>query len=278
MANLTFQVETKQTRYFTESLGEELGLDMVWIPGGEFAMGSADNDKDGYGDERPQHRVTVPSFFMGRYPVTQAQWRVVASLPQVNQDLEPDPARFKGDRHPVESVRWYDAVEFCDRLSAHTSRTYRLPTEAEWEYACRAHTTTPYSFGSKLTADLANFAGADEAATGKKREGTTPVDHFPYANGFGLWDMHGNVWEWCLDHWHSSYKGAPEDGSAWIDAEAEENTYRVIRGGSWDYSLRYCRSACRNYGNPGSRNDFDGFRVVCSPPRPVLSEVEGALG
>jgi formylglycine-generating enzyme required for sulfatase activity len=265
MANLTFQVETKQARYFTESLGEDQGLDMVQIPGGEFDMGSADDDENGYSDERPQHRVSVPSFFMGRYPVTQAQWRAVAAMPQIKQPLEADPARFKGDRHPVESVSWYDAVEFCDRLSAHTGRTYRLPTEAEWEYACRAHTTTPYAFGPKLTADLANFAGADEADEGEKREGTTPIDCFDYANGFGLWDMHGNVFEWCLDHWHGNYEGAPEDGSAWFTDS--EDASRVIRGGSWDYFPRSCRSAYRNYFYPRGSNNSFGFRVSCVAPR-----------
>ena len=273
MANLTFQVETKQTHYFTESLDEDQGLDMVQIPGGEFDMGSADNDSEGYSDERPQHRVSVPSFFMGRYPVTQAQWRVVASLPQVNQDLEPDPSSFKGDRHPVESVSWYDVVEFCDRLSAHTSRTYRLPTEAEWEYACRAHTTTPFFFGPKLAADLANFAGADETDEGEKREGTTPVDHFDYANGFGLWDMHGNVFEWCLDHRHGNYEGAPEDGSVWLTGD--EDTARVRRGGSWYVTPRNCHSAYRNYSSPRVSFSFIGFRVMCVAPRPVLSGAEG---
>jgi formylglycine-generating enzyme required for sulfatase activity len=265
MANLTFQVETKQARYFTESLGEDQGLDMVQIPGGEFDMGSADDDENGYSDERPQHRVSVPSFFMGRYPVTQAQWRAVAAMPQIKQPLEPDPARFKGDRHPVESVSWYDAVEFCDRLSAHTGRTYRLPTEAEWEYACRAHTTTPYAFGPKLTADLANFAGADEADEGEKREGTTPIDCFDYANGFGLWDMHGNVFEWCLDHWHGNYEGAPEDGSAWFTDS--EDASRVIRGGSWSDRPWICRSAYRFYDGPRESDINIGFRVICVSPR-----------
>jgi len=158
-------------------------------------------------------------------------------------------------------------VEFCDRLSAHTGRTYRLPSEAEWEYACRAHTTTPFSFGAKLTSDLANFAGGEEAETGEEREGTTPVDHYPYANSFGLSDMHGNVFEWCLDHWHGNYKGAPTDGSAWLDEDAEEDKSRVTRGGSWDYTPWYCRSTYRLDLNPRVSFNNVGFRVICVAPR-----------
>jgi len=266
MANLVFKPETKTARYFTEQLSDDVALDMIWVPGGEFDMGSADDDSEGYSDEQPQHHVMVSGFFMGRYPVTQVQWRAVAAMPQQNQELSPDPSYFKGDRHPVESVSWYDAVEFCDRLSAHTGRTYRLPSEAEWEYACRAHTTTPFSFGPKLTSDLANFAGSEESETGEKQDGTTPVDHYPYANGFGLSDMHGNVFEWCLDHYHSSYKGAPADGGPWIDSEANENKSRVVRSSSW-CSVSSCRSAYRGAVYPGEPSYDLGFRVICVFPR-----------
>ncbi|MEM6866794.1 MAG: formylglycine-generating enzyme family protein [Cyanobacteria bacterium P01_C01_bin.121] len=268
MANLVFKPETKTARYFTEQLSDDVGLDMIWVPGGEFDMGSADDDSEGYGDERPQHRVTIPGFFMGRYPVTQAQWRAVAALPQRNQELSPDPSHFKGDRHPVESVSWYDVVEFCDRLSQHTGRTYRLPSEAQWEYACRAGTDTPFYFGTKLTDDLANFASSEASETGEKREGTTPVDQYPYANRFGFSDMHGNVFEWCLDHWHDSYEGAPTDGSAWIDQDAEEDKSRVLRGGSWNNNPRNCRCAYRVNSNP-RESDYGvvGFRVMCVAPR-----------
>lgn len=267
MADLIFKPETKTAHYFTEQLSEEVALDMIWVPGGEFDMGSADDDSEGDDNERPQHRVMVPGFFMGRYPITQAQWRAVAAMPQQNQEVNPDPSHFKGDGRPVESVSWYDAVEFCDRLSQHTGRTYRLPSEAEWEYACRAHTTTPFSFGSKLTSDLANFAGGEDAETGEEREGTTPVDQYPYANGFGLSDMHGNVWEWCLDHWHDNYEGAPTDGSAWLDEDAEEDKSRVIRGGSWDYYPGNCRSAYRYGSGPRVSTYYLGFRVMCIAPR-----------
>jgi formylglycine-generating enzyme required for sulfatase activity len=209
---------------------------------------------------------------MGKYPVTQAQWKIVASLPQVNRELKPAPSYFKGDKRPVESVSWYDAVEFCARLSQHTHRTYRLPTEAEWEYACRAGTTTPFHFGETITTDLANYRGTDNKEyglsgsygrepLGEDRRKTTAVDHFGIANAFGLCDMHGNVWEWCLDHWHDNYENAPNDGSAWLTDK--EDARRVVRGGSWDYNPRYCRCASRDYNYPGDDYENFGFRVVC---------------
>jgi formylglycine-generating enzyme required for sulfatase activity len=203
---------------------------------------------------------------MGRYPVTQAQWRAVAALPE--RELNPDPAEFKGENCPVERVSWYDAVEFCARLSAHTSRQYRLPTEAEWEYACRAGTQTPFYFGKTLTTEVANYDGNYTYADGPKgeyRQETTPVDHFGIANAFGLSDMHGNVDEWCQDHWHDSYEGAPTDGSAWI--EGGDSGRRILRGGAWNDDPRYCRSAYRVFSGPGVGYNDGGFRVVCSAPR-----------
>jgi formylglycine-generating enzyme required for sulfatase activity len=208
--------------------------------------------------------------------VTQAQWKIVASLPQVNSDLKPAPSYFKGDNRPVESVSWYDAVEFCQRLSQHTHRTYRLPTEAEWEYACRAGTTTPFHFGETITTDLANYDGTDDkdgrwsgsygrGPKGEHSEETTAVDHFEIANAFGLCDMHGNVWEWCLDHWHDNYEDAPNDGSAWLTDD--EDALHVHRGGSWDNSPRSCRSASRISFYPAHAYYSFGFRVVCEFPR-----------
>jgi formylglycine-generating enzyme required for sulfatase activity len=138
MAELTLQKEPRQARYFTELLADDSGLDMILVKGGEFEMGSPADEPEQHDSERPQHRVTVPTFFMGRYPVTQAQWQFVAALPSVKQDLNLNPFRFRGNTRPVEQVSWYDAVEFCARLSLHTGRKYRLPSEAEWEYACRA--------------------------------------------------------------------------------------------------------------------------------------------
>ncbi|NEQ32761.1 MAG: formylglycine-generating enzyme family protein [Leptolyngbya sp. SIO4C5] len=247
------------------------------IPGGTFTMGSPEDELGRYDDEGPQHDVTVQTFLMGRYPVTQAQWRTIATRTdlKVNIDLDPDPSKFKGENRPVEQVSWYDAVEFCQRLSRLTSHTYRLPTEAEWEYACRAGTDTPFHFGETITTDLANYRGVDDESKpeqypgnygngpkGVYREETTPVNHFhPLANAFGLCDLHGNVFEWCLDHWHDNYEGAPTDGSAWLTEDEEAR--RVLSGGSWDDYPRSCRSACRLIFNPGDRFNLIGFRVVC---------------
>lgn len=276
MAELTLRTETRQAQYFTEDLGNGVGLDMILVKGGTFMMGSPEDEPEREGDEGPQHLVSVPTFFMGRYPVTQAQWRAVAALPQAQQELDPDPSRFKGDMRPVEQVSWYDAVEFCARLAAHTKRPYRLPSEAEWEYACRAGTTTPFYFGNTINTDLANYDGNYTYADGQEgeyREETTPVDHFKLANAWGLSDMHGNVYEWCQDQWHSSYEGAPEDGSAWVDQaetqsqEDKKDVARVRRGGSWDDFPWGCRSAYRNIDNPRESNNYIGFRVVCSAPR-----------
>ncbi|MCL2926006.1 MAG: formylglycine-generating enzyme family protein, partial [Trichodesmium sp. MAG_R04] len=202
-------------RQKTELLDNEIKLEMVYIPGGTFTMGSPESEKDSDDRERPQHDVTVPPFFMGKYPVTQGQWRAIASRTdlKVELDLELKPSRFKEPytsidlQRPVEQVNWYQAVEFCQRLSKLTERNYRLPSEAEWEYACRAGTTTPFYFGETITGELANYdtsyTYADEAER-EYREQTTPVGQFP-PNAFGLYDMHGNVREWCVDDWHSDY-------------------------------------------------------------------------
>jgi formylglycine-generating enzyme required for sulfatase activity len=238
------------------------------IPAGTFTMGSPEDELERFDSEGPQHEVSVPTFLMGRYPVTQAQWRVVAELPQVNRELEPDPSNSKGDNRPVEQVSWYDAVEFCDRLAQHTQRPYRLPTEAEWEYACRAGTKTPFYFGKTLTTEVANYDGNYTYADGPKgeyRKETTPVDHFGIANAFGLSDMHGNIWEWCEDHWHGNYEGAPTDGSAWMTDNNEAR--RINRGGSWNSFPRNCRSAGRDDFAPDGINYSLGVRVVCSAPR-----------
>jgi formylglycine-generating enzyme required for sulfatase activity len=256
----------KQRRYtcrFLEALGDKLQLEMVLIPSGSFVMGSPEDEPERNSNEGPQHEVDVSSFFMGRYLVTQAQWRFVAELEQIERALDPSPSRFKDDDRPVEPVSWNDAIEFCNRLSAYTGREYRLPTEAEWEYACRAGTITPFHFGETITTDLANYRGDDiynDGPKGAYRQETTPVDHFGIANAFGLCDMHGNVWEWCQDHWHDNYEGAPIDGSAWLTEDERAN--RVRRGGSWFIYLWGCRSAYRNYNSPAYNSFSFGFRVV----------------
>jgi formylglycine-generating enzyme required for sulfatase activity len=237
--------------------------EMVVIPESTFLMGSPEDEPERDGDEGPLHEVTVSPFFMSKYPITQSQWRFVAQLPQINRALDPEPSSFKGDVRPVEQVSWHDAVEFCDRLSAYTKRTYRLPTEAEWEYACRAGTTTPFHTGETITTELANYDGTftyGQPAKGVYRNETTDVESFP-PNAFGLFDMHGNVWEWCLDHWHENYDNAPTDGSAWLTDD--ENAAHVIRGGSWMYFARCCRSASRGRDDPDFRGRNLGFRVVC---------------
>jgi formylglycine-generating enzyme required for sulfatase activity len=260
---------------WVERLVDELVLEMVSIPAGRFLMGSAEGEIDRFLSEGPQHEVTMSEFWMGRYPVTQAQWRFVVGLDPVKQELDADPSRFKdkGDTYPVEGVSWLDATEFCARLTVHTGRLYRLPSEAEWEYACRAGTQTPFHFGETITTDLANYRGTDnkeykwsgsygEGPKGKYREKTTPVGEFGIANLFGLSDMHGNVWEWCEDHWNPNYEGAPVVGAPWLDLEASEDSNRVLRGGSWTFDPRGCRSATRFPYAAGDRYDL-GFRVVC---------------
>ncbi len=239
-------------------LGNGVTLDMVSIPGGSFMMGSPEGQ--GYDTEKPEHKVTVQAFLMGKYPVTQKQWRAITSLPKVKHNLHSNPSNFKGDNLPVEKVSWEDAVEFCQRLSKQTGREYRLPTEAEWEYACRSRTTTPFHFGETITGDLANYNASVIYANepkGEYREKTTPVGSFS-PNAFGLYDMHGNVWEWCEDDWHDNYEGAPTDGSAWLSGTSN---IKVVRGGSWLNLPRICRSAYRINDNP--RYHIYGFRVAC---------------
>ncbi|MDJ0633777.1 MAG: SUMF1/EgtB/PvdO family nonheme iron enzyme [Xenococcaceae cyanobacterium MO_188.B29] len=265
----------KQAEFFKEDLGSGVTLDLVYIPGGQFLMGTEDEeidrlvekfDRDWFRSEKPQHEVTVKPFFIGKYPVTQAQWRAIASLPKVEHDLDPDPSSFKGDNHPVEQVSWDEAVEFCQRLSQQTGKGYRLPSEAEWEYACRAGTTTPFHFGETITTDLANYEGNYTYANepkGQYREETTPVGSFS-PNAFGLYDMHGNVWEWCEDNWHDNYNGASADGSAW---RSGSDNLKVLRGGSWFYYPVNCRSAYRVDPPRVTRNSDGGFRVVCVASR-----------
>jgi formylglycine-generating enzyme required for sulfatase activity len=252
-----------RAEYRVEELGNGVILELVAIPGGTFQMGSPDTELDRSNDEGPQHAVTVSPFWMGKFPVTQAQWQVVADLPKVNCDLHPEPSKFKGDNRPVERVSWHEAIEFCDRLSRKTGREYRLPSEAEWEYACRSGTTTPFYFGETITTDLVNYNGNytyAAAPKGEYRSQTTEVGSFP-PNAFGLYDMHGNVWEWCLDHWHKNYQGSPTDGSAWITGG--DSNYRLLRGGSWYDDPRLCRSAFRSRYPPDYRYNVIGFRVVC---------------
>lgn len=247
---------------FVEPLPAGLALEMAAIPSGTMRMGSPSQERGRSDSEGPQHEVSVSGFFMGRYPVTQDQWREVALLPPEDHPLDPHPARFRGGDRPVERVSWRDAMEFCARLSRYTGRDYRLPSEAEWEYGCRAQTTSPFHFGDMITTDVANYNGSayPGGSEGRRRGETTPVNAFNCANAFGLCDMHGNVREWCLDHWHDTYAGAPSDSRPWLSND--DTARRVLRSGSWLDFPRLCRSAYRNPLLPDSRNYCIGFRVV----------------
>ncbi len=257
MVNFFIERQKHTARYYSETLSDDIKLEMVLIPEGEFMMGAPETELESSNSERPQHLVTVPTFFMGKYPITQAQWKAI---------MGNNPSRFEGDKRPVESVSWEEAKEFCDRLSKKTGREYRLPTEAEWEYACRAGTTTPFHFGETISTELANYYGEaayGEGVKGEYRGETTPLGEFP-ANKFGLCDMHGNVWEWCEDDWHENYEGAPNDGRAW---RSESGRIKVLRGGSWLYNPPVCRSAIRFNSTRDIRLNTFGFRVACVVPR-----------
>ena len=246
-----------------EDLGNDIYLDLVSIPTGSFLMGSPASESNRDDDESPRHMVTLKTFLMGLYEVTQQQWQAVAQMPAINIDLRLNDSTFRGSTRPVERVTWAEAVEFCQRLSRQTGHRYRLPAESEWEYACRAGTSSPFAYGATLSSTLANFDANStygQAPQGEFRKRTTEVGGF-FANAWGLHDMHGNVLEWCADHWHDSYENAPTDGTAWItDGDAK---LRVQRGGSWFDPPRISRSANRSKNKPNGRYGDVGFRVVC---------------
>jgi len=262
-----------QVEGYREDLGEGVALNMVKIPAGSFLMGSPEDEPERSVAEGPQHDVTLDSFFMAQTPITQAQWRAVAGWEKVERDLDSDPSDFKGANRPVERVCWIDAVEFCRRLSQRTGQRYGLPSEAQWEYACRAGSTTPFHFGATLTPELANYDGNHVYGNGPKgtyRKQTSDVASFP-ANGWGLHDLHGNVWEWCEDHWHDRYNFAPGDYQPWLIPAAADDELRLLRGGSWNLYPGYCRSASRIHARPVYAYHDVGFRVVCLPQGPSLN-------
>ena len=271
----------RRSQGFCEPLGAEAdaapSLTMLWMTPGRFWMGSPEEEPERSDVEGPQHLVQLQGFFLAQTPITQAQWHEVASWKPAKgerawtQKLDPNPSHFKGDLRPVEQVSWEDAMEFCRRLSQRTGHLYTLPSEAQWEYACRAGTTTPFYCGATISTKLANYDGSEVYGDGEKgeyRQQTMDVASFP-ANPWGLHDMHGNVWEWCADHWHDNYEGAPEDGRAWIDEESKENddkmNFGLLRGGSWFNHPAYCRSAYRGLNHPVNRYSLIGFRVCCLP-------------
>jgi formylglycine-generating enzyme required for sulfatase activity len=250
---------------FTLDLSNTVKLEMIAIPGGSFWMGSPDGV--GKDNERPRHQVTIAPFWISKYPITQAQYQAI---------IGKNPSNFKGDQRPVENVSWWEAIAFCEKLGEKGNRIFRLPSEAEWEYACRAGTETPFYFGETITTDLANYRGTDWEYQGKVypgnygagpkgefREQTTNVGIFP-SNSFGLYDMHGNVWEWCADHWHENYNGAPPDGSAWLTHD--KDTSRLLRGGSWGNVPGVFRSAFRNPCSPDLPGSTVGFRWLATIP------------
>ncbi|MBS1808050.1 MAG: SUMF1/EgtB/PvdO family nonheme iron enzyme [Acidobacteria bacterium] len=278
--NVTNQRQ-EQCYGFVEDLGG-VKLEMVEVPGGTFQMGSTSSaaqeafedakryNKDvkyeRFSYEQPQHEVSVSGFAMGKYEVTQAQWQAVMGT-TVSQQRDKEnkdwPLRGEGGEYPMYYVSWEEAREFCQELSQRTGKTYRLPTEAEWEYAARAGTITVFAFGPTISAQIVNYNGNNpyqQAANGSYREKAVPVGGMGAANRFGLFDMHGNVWEWCEDMWHESYVGAPSDGSAWLSGG--DSNRRALRGGSLAQNAWECRSARRSWNSPRLRRNMGGFRVV----------------
>ena len=251
--------ESKSTSLWIEHLSEDIQLGMIYIPDGTFIQGANRNEEGSQENnqmpEGPQREVSIQAFLMSQHPITQSVWRFVSRLPRIETELRPDISAFLGDRRPVERITWFEAIEFCNRLSKATGRNYRLPKESEWEYACRAGTTTPFYFGETISTELANYDGNYSYGQGSKgvyRGETTDVGTFP-PNAYGLFDMHGNVWEWCIDNWISEMTD---------DA-------RIIRGGSWFNSPQRCRSANRTFLKPDGGRDNDdkasvGFRIVCA--------------
>lgn len=264
------QQQTHRARFFPESLRDVRGdateqLEMVEIAPGEFWMGASRSEaqtSEAQTKALPRHQVNLPSFFISKYPITQSQWAAVAALPKIKRELNAVPSNFQGGSRPVESVSWLDAMEFCDRISQHTGRRYQLPSEAQWEYACRAGTETPFNTGETITSQLADYMASatyKAEAPGNYRQSTVPVGSFS-PNAFGLHDMHGNVWEWCADSWHRNYQGAPTNGQPRVTARARQS--RTLRGGSWLDTPNKIRSASRSGYFETAFNRTIGFRVM----------------
>jgi formylglycine-generating enzyme required for sulfatase activity len=277
--NRNLLMKTSSGSYFVEHLQEGVpALELVSIPGGSFMMGGSEEDPDSFRKqprsqrrnykpeqrEYPSHLVSLKPFYISRYPITQSQWEAVQKYPQINREMSSNPSNFGGENHPVEHVSWDDAQEFCKRLSARTGKFYSLPSEAQWEYACRAGSETAFHYGKNTNLHLFNCRSGCTTINGKDcllLGRTSEVGLFP-ANNFGLHDMHGNVWEWCEDDWHNDYQEAPEDDNAWVDADRCDK--RVIRGGCWDQEAERCRSAYRAYIDLFKSNrTYVGFRVCC---------------
>ncbi|MES9922729.1 MAG: formylglycine-generating enzyme family protein, partial [Candidatus Thiodiazotropha endolucinida] len=233
--------------------------EMIKIKGGDFDMGSdPDKDKDAYEEEQPQHRVSIKPFYLGRYEVTFTEYAVFANA--TNRDL-PDDIGWVRDRRPVINVSWIDAMAYAEWLSQQIGKHYRLPTESEWEYAARAGSTTKYSWGDEIDQDGKVWANCDGCGSQWDGQQTAPVGSFE-ANGFGLYDMSGNVWEWTQDCWHDDYRNAPSDSSAWLESEQGDCGERVARGGPWNGEPWFLRSAARYAYYPEERIFHMGFRLA----------------
>lgn len=243
-------------------LDSEVSLDMVLVEGGMYSMGSY--EPDAFGDERPRHLVRVKTFYLSQTTVTQAQWKAVMKrLP---------PCRAKGMRMPVDRVSYVECERFLRAAARVSGESLRFPCEAEWEYACRASTHSAFSFGNMVTTDVCNYVGAHsfrDGPIGVYRHGPVESKTFP-PNQFGIYEMHGNLWEWCADRWHADYNGAPLITEAWLTGGSSE---RVLRGGSWHDPPNLCRSAARLKLSPAEGEDFVGLRVAMSVP-----ETETAVG
>jgi len=264
----------------------DVPLEMVGIPGGTFRMGNTPEERGKiikargqehydkyYSDEEPSHVVRVPDFFMGRYEVTQAHYEaVMGSNPTTGRAFVWNgkefvfgqiPSKFLGGNKPVVGVSWDDSQEFIRRLNEKTGKRYRLPTEAEWEYAARAGTTSAFSYGDTISTQVANY-WTESNVPKEVYRGVTVAVNTLYPNPWGLYHIHGNVWEWVEDYYHGNYEGAPTDGSAWLTGG--DQNLRVLRGSSWFSNSLSCRSASRNGLNPDNRVNSFGFRVVMSFP------------
>ena len=255
----------EETKKFTEFDCNGVKLEMVKIPAGTFMMGSPENEL-GRQDNEILHQVTLTKdYWLGKYPVTQAQWKAV---------MGNNPSYFKGDNRPVENVRRGDAKEFCNKLNKRYAGKlpqgykFGLPTEAQWEYACRAGTTTAYSYGDSSDTDKMNYDGnypcGPGAVKGEYRQHTVDVGSLGYKNAWGLYDMHGNVWEWCRDDWCGSYSdGAVTDP---VSLETFLRPFPVCRGGGWKGWATSCRSASRCWCfGPDIRDNYLGFRLALVP-------------
>ena len=256
-----------EAEYFTEDLGNSVTLDMIRITSGKFLMGAPEGESGARINEYPQREVSISEFWIGKATVTQELWDTIANLEPVEQLIQRKPSKFGDLKNPVEQVSWIDAMEFCLRLSQLSGKEYSLPSEAQWEYACRAGTKTPFSFGPTISTGLANYDGQSYQGTygrdqnGIYRQKTTKIGSFP-PNSFGLYDMHGNVWEWCLEDQYGKYYGARTDG----ELRKFSDLKKVRRGGCWSDVAKYCRSTCRSFSTASNCDCKVGFRVMTIAP------------